>query len=273
MFFFRKAVLIFFCLLPLISVADTILFVSPLRVVIKSEEKSAVVGVTNKSDKTRKYLISFIDQKMNSHGTTEIVETFPYSAKRMLKFMPRSVMLEPGQRQVVRLMVRRPSTLPDGDYHTHMLFEEEPMNNEEKEQVKMQKGSFAMDIGAVYGVGIPIVVQQGNVHGIVSFKEAVVVKGISPKPNMLEVGVKHEGNGEAFSHLEAFYVDSTGQHLEKAINARNLRLYREVEDAKIRIPMLSQKSDSKAEELELVFKKGPSQQAEVIRRVKIVLPQ
>lgn len=214
--------------------ADSLLFVSPLRVEIKPGETTSMVTVTNKSTQTRRYRVEMTDQAMTPLGVTETVETFPYSSKRMLRFMPRRIVLEPGQRQVVRIMARRPDGLPDGDYHTHLLFEEEQAAATATAAASPTTGEsgLKLDMGATYGVAIPLVVQQGKLESALQLGDVQVARDSAGKPHSLLVGFSRTGNAEATAMLKV--TDGPTD----LITPRRVRIYREVDNVVITVPLL-----------------------------------
>ena len=145
--------------------ASSLLFVAPHRAIITPGERTTEVTVANHSDYKRRYEITMIDSVMTETGATKRVNTFEYSAKRMIRYVPRSVELAPGERQTVRLMVRRPKDLADGDYHSHLLFREKAVEEEAAPGGENQK--FTFQVGAQYGVAIPVIVQQGTIESAV----------------------------------------------------------------------------------------------------------
>ena len=69
--------------------AETVLFISPSRVFLNDHEKTAVINVTNTSEVARSYKLNIANLIMTPKGVTSEVDTFDYSAKRMLRFVPR----------------------------------------------------------------------------------------------------------------------------------------------------------------------------------------
>ena len=210
--------------------ASSLLFISPHRVVVAPDQRTAEVTVANQSDYKRRYEISMIDSVMTETGATKRVDTFEYSAKRMVRYVPRAVVLEPGERQTVRLMVRRKKDLLDGDYHSHLLFREKPLETDEKPEGEDNKFSFK--VGATYGVAIPVIVQNGTV-------ESAVTIGDIKKPadrKALTVTFNRKGNAEAGAYMRAFVKQGNE---EVAISAPLwVRVYREVDSVTRDIPLL-----------------------------------
>lgn len=244
-------------LAPLAQAQNVPLFVSPQRVIISEDDRTASVSLTNKSDRPRKYQVILVDQAMGETGTTSIVDTFPFSAKRMLRYQPREVTIAAGQRQIVRLQVRRPQGLEAGDYHTHILFEEEEIKAPIPDTDAPDEGAFAVKISTTYGLAIPVVIQQGEQTGSMAFHSVKLDVPATPETPKRELHLKleHLGNSEALGNLEATFVDDTGE-TQSIIAPRNVRLYREVETANIAIPILAAYAASDLPPITVTLKNG-----------------
>ena len=247
--------------LALEASASSLLFISPHRAVISSGERATEVTVANQSDYKRRYEITLIDSVMTETGATKRVDTFEYSAKRMLRYVPRSVELAPGERQVVRVMVRRPRDLADGDYHTHMLFREQQV--EQPAQEAEGDNKFSFEVGARYGVAIPIIVQSGTVESDVSFGDVAA----QAEPKALQVEFKRSGNAEANGYLRVFKVTEAGE--EAASSPMWVRIYREVDMVKRAVSLLPEVSAEGEFILRLYV--APEPGAEIIAEKKVTL--
>ena len=196
---------------------DSVLFVAPTRLEMGPKDRIKTVVVTNKSERARRYDINIIEQEMNEQGLTETVEQFKYSAKSMLRFVPKRFTLEPNERQVVRVMVRRKANIEDGDYHSHMLFREVPVRPEKKKElIDTTKQQASFSIPALYGLAIPVVVQQGNIESDVKITDAKLINNES-----LAISFDRSGNAEGTGRITVEYGG-------KSIAQRQwIRIYRE----------------------------------------------
>ena len=201
--------------------ANRVLYVAPTRIVLEPGKQTDTMTIMNQSEKKRTYNISLINSVMTEKGSSKRVDTFPYAAKRMLRYVPRSVELEPGQRQTVRIMVRRPRDLEDGDYHSHILFRERPVKIDKPEQ---KEEGFSVHLGAQYGLAVPIIVQHGNVNSTVRV-EGVDKEATTDKK--LVVTFSREGNAEGQGFVRIYR--KTPEGLVKLTNNKTLRMYREVD--------------------------------------------
>ena len=207
----------------------SILFVSPFRVTIETNEKVQLLNVSNKSDKTRRYSIEIVNQVMKPDGSTHRVENFEYSAKRMLRFVPKRFTLDSGERQTLRVMAIRPKDLPDGDYHSHLLLREVPLQLQNVENLKTSKLSSGarFEIRALYGVGVPIVVENGNIHSSIEIETAELKSDENKKT--LSIKFNRSGNAEASVMMET-KLSQPGFADIDLVQKQWVRLYREVEN-------------------------------------------
>jgi len=213
--------------------ANSLLFIAPHRVVIAPDQQTTEVTVANQSETKRRYEITMIDSVMTETGATKRVDTFEYSAKRMVRYVPRAVELAPGERQTVRLMVRRPKDLADGDYHSHLLFREKA-SEPEKPAEGEGENKFSFQVGAQYGVAIPVIVQKGTIEASVKMGEVVKTEGAQKG---LTVTFNRTGNAEAGAYLRVFKVEGT---TEEPISAPLwVRIYREVGSITRSIPLMA----------------------------------
>lgn len=250
------------------ATAETPLFISPMRVVIEDGERTAVVGVTNKSQRVRKYKIDIINQVMGKNGVTKLMDTFPYAAKRMLRYMPREIVLQPGQRQVVRLMVRRPRDLPPGDYHSHLLFEEDVVNPDAVEDGELGENQLEFKITTKLGMAIPVIVQNGEMTGALN-ATGFYIEPVGTKRRSLVVELERTGNSEASLFAMAERVLPNGDRLPVA-KKRHLRFYREVDEGFIKMDIMRDMLDEPLDgNIELTLYDGKNEKAPIVQRLRL----
>lgn len=206
----------------------SVLFVAPHRLIITSGQKADTISVSNKSDRERRYDLSLIDQIMTEKGVTKRIEdgsSFEYSVKSMVRYTPRRFTLKPGESQVVRVVVKRPSGLADGDYHSHLLFREVPLSRKDKEKLQEERAlaekTVSFEIRTLYGIAVPIVVQQGNIASDIGIND-ISLNG----KKQVSINFARSGNAEASGKLSAEYVKG-GSKPVTVIEPQWIRIYRE----------------------------------------------
>ena len=196
--------------------------VMPTRVVIPPWQNTATLTLMNRSQEKWAYDISTINVVRQEDGATKRMDTFPYSAKRMLRYVPRRTELGPGEMQTVRLMVRRPPDLEDGDYHTHVMFKEVVKKRDAKDRKDEGEG-FRVNLGMQFAVSVPVVVQHGDVTGKLRI-EGVDKDATTDKK--LKVKLSREGNSEGHGTVRVYRKTAGG--LEKISHDYEPYLYREI---------------------------------------------
>jgi len=224
---FFLVLLTLFCL-PLTSDAGSVLFFSPTRIDLSDQTRSSSITVTNVSDRALVYKLSMHDYIMLEDGLTQRVDKFAYSAKRIVRFIPREVKLQPQERQIVRLMVRYRGDLPDGDYHSHLRFEEIPEKSAELNALNNPEKTAAMGAYVSYSAAIPITVSHGKTHVTIDMKDvSLTQKPDSPRSYKIMMTLTRDGNSQGVAYFETYYVAPDGTRTE-VTKRRTRHIYREV---------------------------------------------
>lgn len=137
------------------------LSVTPTAVLFDGRTRTQEIWLRNTGKDSALYRLSLLHLRMTEQGSLEEVPTFPASAAAMLRFSPRQITIGPGESQLVRVQLRRPENLPDGDYHVHLLFRAVPPEEEVTKPATEELKSVQVQFIAIPGVSIPIIVRQG----------------------------------------------------------------------------------------------------------------
>ncbi len=156
------------------------LLVAPTRVVLDGARGTEVI-LNNIGTDIATYRISLELRRMTPDG--QLVDVEPANANDqekaaigMISYAPRKVVLPPNQPQAIRIGVRAPEGLPDGEYRAHMLFRAIPVARPAAEQNKPVEG-VTVSITPIYGVTIPIIVRKGSLVATAAISDAKVEKG------------------------------------------------------------------------------------------------
>ena len=222
--FFLLFVLLF---LPRVVMADTGLFFAPMRLEITQEKPVQEIRVTNMSKIARSYRISMENLVMGENGVTSRVDNFDYSAKRLLRFVPRKFDLQPGERQVIRVMGRYSNKVADGEYHVHLEFLEDVGRRLQVNKVDDAdvEGRARMMAEVSYATAVPIVMSKGDVHTELNLDAISLGKDKQGRPQ-LSLNILREGNGQGKVFLGVDYTK--GDVVKKAASRRYVPVYREI---------------------------------------------
>jgi P pilus assembly chaperone PapD len=142
------------------------LLVAPTRLVLDGR-KGAEIILNNIGDEPATYRVSVEFRRMTEKGELVDVATPSASdkaAEDMIVYAPRKVTLAPHEPQAIRVAVRPPQGLPDGEYRVHMLFRAIPPANPVVQPTGEQPKGVQFQLTPVYGVTIPVIVRLGNLE-------------------------------------------------------------------------------------------------------------
>ncbi len=194
--------------------APKTLMINPFRVVFEGRTRTATVNVANTNPTAVRYRVSLVTMKKNAKGGLTEVEAETYAdklAKSLIRFSPRQALIQPGQRQVVKLMVRKPADLPFGEYQTRLKFMPIAGKDPKTAENNAESAGPKLDIDLIVGVTIPVVVQHGQVN------THVVPSDLSIKPYpkvpsgyIAEVSLLRTGDYSAFGDIIVRYLGKSG---------------------------------------------------------------
>ena len=142
------------------------LLVAPTRLVLDGR-KGAEIILNNIGDEPATYRVSVEFRRMTEKGELVDVATPSASdkaAEDMIVYAPRKVMLAPHEPQAIRIAVRPPQGLPDGEYRVHMLFRAIPPATPVVQPAGEKPKGVQFQLTPVYGVTIPVVIRLGNLE-------------------------------------------------------------------------------------------------------------
>ena len=212
------------------------LLVAPTRVVINGGGGAEVV-LSNIGDKPATYRISLELRRMDETGDfDEVPEASANASERaaldMVRYAPRRVTLLPGQPQAVRISVRPPEGLPDGEYRVHMNFRAVPSADpvEAATADPAQATGVSIKLVPVYGITIPVFVRKGRLEGQATLGAAQLVR--SETGAFIDLDMGRSGTRSVYGEITG--KDARGQVV---FSIRGVAIYSEVNRRKARIPL------------------------------------
>lgn len=152
------------CCLLASSVSEAVLFITPTRLVFEGRDRAATVTFLNQKSEPKTYRLFWRDKKQDRDGKfVNMVEgdDVPWSAQNLIRYSPRQVTVEPQESQVVRFALRKPKNLPEGEYRSHLVIEEQaPPKIEGEEQIGGD--SIGLLLHMLYSYTMPVLVVHGD---------------------------------------------------------------------------------------------------------------
>lgn len=192
------------------------LMVSPTRIVFEGNERTKQVNLINNGSETGRFRISFVRRKMTEDGKfEEVSENEPgmYSDD-IVRFSPRQVTLQPGQSQIVRLMLRKKRDMQDGEYRSHMLFQSlpDPAATDINQLADNNSKELTIQLIPVVGITIPVIVRQGKLNSTVSLSDFELKQANTVKAEkILSLKINREGNSSAYGDFRVYFTPKGGE--------------------------------------------------------------
>lgn len=161
------------------------LMVAPTRIVFEGRTRAAEVTLVNAGQATATYRVFFENMVMTEDGKFIEAPKAPGSigAEDLVRYSPRQVTLAPGAQQSVRMQLRKPAELPEGEYRSHMIFRAVPKPEDAPKALPGIKTAadpegdkaIRVSIKAIFGVSIPVIVRHGQTHVAVKLADLKVL--------------------------------------------------------------------------------------------------
>ena len=216
------------------AAANPDLLVAPTRVVLDNQRGGEVI-LNNIGATPATYRVSLELRRMNAEGQLEEVDLASadpreQAALAMISYAPRRVTLAPDQPQAIRIGIRPPAGLADGEYRAHMLFQGIP-DVDAVTDAPEPGGGFSIALTPVYGVSIPIIVRQGRLKAAAAIGAVRVVEA-DGRP-ALSVDLARSGDRSIYGRLQ---VRAPGQ-AEPVFAVNGVAIYGELDGRTVTVPI------------------------------------
>jgi len=230
------------CIAPSISWA--MIDITPQKIVMETRDRSGEFTILNLYKKTGTFRIELLNYEQNENGIYKKLDTPlnpDFNPKRIVRFSPRQFTLPPGGRQKIRLSLRKPSDLPEGEYRFHVKAYR--FSQEEEQSTNQSSGSI--NISTNMGVVIPVVVRHGKTFSDAKIHNASFVDAQQGKAHKkeLHLDILREGSASTVGKLEVIWKRENNKK-EKIGEISNANVFTDVEKRNFKIPLLKTPNDN-----------------------------
>ncbi len=191
------------------------LIVAPTRVVLEGRTRTAQLTLSNTGSTSATYRISIVNLRMNDDGSvTRITEPDDgqYFAEKLFRYSPRQITLAPGKAQAVRILLRKPKDLKEGEYRSHIFFRGVPQEGGQSVNTVDAGDGVQIRLIPIYGITLPIIVRHGRTDLSVGLSELKINPPTEEvKLPTLSFRVARDGSQSAFGDFTATYVSGSGE--------------------------------------------------------------
>ena len=216
------------------------LIVTPTRLVFEGRDTTDQVLLSNRGSETATFRISMTQMAMDEDGNLKETDTPPpglRNASELLRFAPRQVVIAPGGTQVVRLTLRKPQDLADGEYRTHLFLRAVPPENRGTAIAASPGGTGEMSIELIpiFGISLPVIVRHGKVPAAEARLSDVTLEP-GEKGSVVRATIQRKGVGSLFGDVVVRYLRDGSEPLVVGEISR-LAVYPEIGQRRIVVPV------------------------------------
>ncbi|KZY62570.1 hypothetical protein A3742_16105 [Oleiphilus sp. HI0071] len=212
------------------------LLINPKRIVLEERERAAALDLLNDGTEKARYQIYFEQKIMLPNGSiVDLEELDPDTtySKDMIRYSPRRVDIEPGARQTIRIAARRPKDLEEGEYVSHLVFKEIPIQEEVGD--KKEDEDLSVTLKPKLKIAIPIIVRKGSLASTAGVKN-VRFDGEEGKHGAFKLTLTRVGSVSLYGSVEVY--DYTGGTLgERLAVSKGVGVYTEVTERAVTVRM------------------------------------
>jgi len=125
------------------------------------------------------------------------------------------VVLEPRVAQTVRLQLRLPAQLANGEYRSHLLFRAipmEPVPAASSDDTTQPPAGIGIKITPIYGLSIPVIVRRGTKPATVTATDLHLAPGEKPTdPIQCFIQLNREGNQSCYGDITVTFTPAGGK--------------------------------------------------------------
>ncbi len=219
-----------FCLCSFGAGKSMAVTIFPTRVIMTDKDRTAQVEVVNSGTVTESYEIKLERKRMTETGDFKVVtgEALPGEqfADEIVRYSPRRITLAPGAGQTVRMMLKMPKELAEGEYRSHLSV------NRIMEASSVLPGAggekdpkdISINLTAYANIAVPVIVRHGKLSAQLKISDLVLLTGAGKEPAIVEFTLHRSGTMSVFGDIAVTIVAENGK-TEQVAAANGVAVY------------------------------------------------
>ena len=245
------------------------LLVAPTRIVVNTGGGAEVI-LSNIGTEPATYRISAELRRMDEDGGfTTVVEADANPAEQaalaMITYAPRRITLLPGQPQAVRISIRPPAGLADGEYRVHLNFRAVPPALKPEAAAADPAAGVSIKLIPVYGITIPVFLRRGKLEGGATLAGPHLVK--TADDAFIELDLNRTGQRSVYGTL----IGKNGRG-DVVFELRGIAIYPEVTHRKAQIPLSPEQLALLKGPIKIEYRELPENGGALLAEVSTVFP-
>jgi P pilus assembly chaperone PapD len=247
-------------LLSISAHAENVLQILPTRVVLENQQRWMTITLVNRGDEENSYRLFMRNIRAEKNGTfkeitaeDEVLEGELF-AESMIRFSPRRVTVPARSKQQVRVVLRKPKGLADGEYRSHLVFRKLPKQESVLEEEQDEKMDFAFK--PIVEVTIPVIVRHGNLNASIALSN-LTLSNDEDNGMQAEIEIQRSGNRSLYGDIDIWWQPNNGEE-QRIAYAKGIAVYTPNTNRKLTIGVLPDIPVTGAGILRAVFNEDPA---------------
>jgi P pilus assembly chaperone PapD len=256
------------------AMAQGNLLINPKRVVFDDRKHFQEINLANTGNDTARYLISFIQIRMNEDGRFEEInepDSGQMFAHKYLRIFPRSVTLAPTEAQVVKIQVSQSSKMLPGEYRSHLYFRAVPKENPlGGKSVKADTTNVSVRLTPVFGISIPVIIRTGESTAKVNLSN-LHVEALPDSLFILQLKLNRTGNMSVYGNLIIEHISTDGK-ITRAALVKGVSVYTPNASRVVRIKLDQEAAiDYRSGKLNVFYSRPAEEKSEKLASAELAL--
>lgn len=198
------------------------------RVIFEGSKRTEVLTLINDTAEEQVYRLSWRNMYMGKEGKLlvakegEAVEGLN-TADNLVIFAPRRIAIPPGGSQQVRLMLRKPKDLADGEYRSHLWIRPEAESVKFEPNPEANPNVPSIQIKMLAGLSFPVFVRQGNLTASGSITDVKFTQ--RDQKLRVDLVLNREGNRSIYGDFD--FICTAGGEDKVVHQVRGIAVYNE----------------------------------------------
>jgi P pilus assembly chaperone PapD len=195
------------------TMAQGDLVLLPRRVIFEGSKRYEELNLANSGKDTARYVISLMHIRMKEDGGFEEIsqpDSGERFADRFIRFFPHSVVLGPGESQVVKIQLTKINELAPGEYRSHLYFRAIPDKAPLGEEGPATDSGISIRLIPIFGISIPVIIRNGAAATQVRLSD-LSVQMVEDTIPILNMTFNRTGNMSVYGDLSVYYTSASGK--------------------------------------------------------------
>ena len=222
----------------MIPIAQARVDLVPRIIVMEDRDRAAEITVLNLSNTVRDMEVDIIDyRQLEPNGNYQSL-TAPlnplFDHKEVVRFSPRTFTLGPNGKQKVRISLRKPADLADGEYRFHaraLSYPHDPRAVDDENRMRVQ-------VGVNVGIAIPVIVRNGtlSVDSQLSEFELLTPSQANMTKPVLKFKAARNGDASTLGQITVGWAKD-GNNYEQIGIITNFNVFTEINERIGKVPL------------------------------------